>query len=530
MAFHHNFNPVHYERDNPIGHCAFYDQNSEYICDVCKSHNFSGGVYHCSTCLNGDFDMCEGCKFQGRTCFCGQASSMAHLKIIPGKERRYFNSPAAATDELDSEDLAAMTLSELIPGDTRPKPHLDNPELFPYYEKYIAYTDTHRNPSYDTFLCENEADYAAWEKEPYKTQRDSHESKASHYSELTNEILHFVKYSARSGTKGWEYQTSDGEVCDLLDLAMGTIVKMEEAYVDVSNMTDEMNKQWASKEIVGARNVGNMQHMTACEEWYVKAVTEEAASYHKQKYERTSDILKQVELIIKKAQTLEKFAFDSLVAKLNAEVEAIRTGQAFTSTSDQRMRALEALEKHAEIKQKLENSLFNFRRAHISIYRIHSIKERPENEVSARTECDTLLAGSTEAKEDKLRGIMNEYDLKVSKSLLPAVSSVSAAAPLSSSSIGSAYNPQVTALSQGLNTVPSSNSGYTAGQQSAQVISNPSSSSTGVTNPPRFQMPLSYYSNMLAQQHVTNMNIINNIGGGDTTYSFVNPTTGLKYW
>ncbi|KAH7066455.1 hypothetical protein FB567DRAFT_581779 [Paraphoma chrysanthemicola] len=44
---------------------------------------------------------------------------------------------------------------------------------------------------------------------------------------------------------------------------------------------------------------------------------------------------------------------------------------------------------------------------------------------------------------------------------------------------------------------------------------------------PKFQMPLSWYSNMLTQSHVTNMQVMNNVGGGSTNFHLANSSGGI---
>ncbi|OAL43512.1 hypothetical protein IQ07DRAFT_637026 [Pyrenochaeta sp. DS3sAY3a] len=52
---------------------------------------------------------------------------------------------------------------------------------------------------------------------------------------------------------------------------------------------------------------------------------------------------------------------------------------------------------------------------------------------------------------------------------------------------------------------------------------------TQVAPAPKFQMPYSWYSNMMTQQHVTNMQVMNNIAGGSTNFHLAN-SSGYKIW
>ncbi|KAK6516918.1 hypothetical protein TWF506_006802 [Arthrobotrys conoides] len=502
---------------------GLYDENSEYICDICKSHNFSGMVYHCNICLNGDFDMCESCQSQGRNCFCGHGGNITSLRIIPGKGRKY-GTIAGTGANIDLEDLAGTTLSDLLPLNLSLNDPLENSELLPYYQRFAAYTDTHRNPPYNTFLCNSTCEYEAWENESYKPQKTYYEQKFTDFGEILSETRHFAQYNARSGSRGWEYQTPDGEVVDTLDFVMHLIIKLEETHKDLSDLVDEMNKQWAAKEIYEARKNGNHQHVTVCEEWFSKVVREEAVNFQRSKYERLTETLKDMEIAVKKARALEKYACDAFIAKVSAEVDLIKSKGQFQSKHEERKKATDALKHHYDIRQKLEERLLNFRRAHINAYLAYRLSESPENNIAAKSECETSLTRATRMEEEAIRTIEEEYDARVIKSLLPAISSVSAMVP----ALPQYYSAPASQMSiQAPPLPPGGNNTSTA----VQTSNNPAS--TGPTtpgNPPKFQMPLSYYSNMLTQQHVTTMNIINNIAGGNTTYSVINPVTGLKYW
>ncbi|KAF3931022.1 hypothetical protein ABW20_dc0102785 [Dactylellina cionopaga] len=507
---------------------GLFDKNSDYTCDVCKSDYFSGALYHCTTCQNGDFDMCEPCRFQGRTCFCGQNSNgIVRLKIIPGKGRRYLTSESSA-DGVDSEDLAVIPFPELLPADISIKDHLENPELLPYYQRLQVYRDTHKNPPYNTHLCCSAAEYDDWENESYKPQQTFYEEKVAHFNNLLKDAVQFTKYSARSGMRGWEHQTSDGEVVDCLDLIMHIMLRIEETYEDLSNLTDEMNKQWTAKEIYVARSTGNQQHVTSCEEWFTAIIREERETFYKARYERISETLKDMEAVVRKAHAIEKFAFDALLAKVTIEVEAVKSGANSQLSYHERTKVVKVLEKHHDIRQKLEGRLFNFRKVHIKGYLDQRLAEYSVDEATVRAECDNLLSSATSAKVDAVKNITEEYDFKVSRTLLPTLSSVPTAAPpplYSSSTAGVTPNvhPQPST-----HRVDNGNPNLSIGQP---VQSNMQSPGTApAANPPRFQMPLSYYSNMLTQQHAVNMNVINNIAGGDTTYSVANPVTGIKYW
>lgn len=96
--------------------------------------------------------MCESCRAQSRSCFCGHDGNIITLRIIPGKGRKYGTMTGSGTN-IDPEDLAGTTLSNLLPLNMTLNDPLGNPELLPYYQRCTAYTDTHRNPPYNTFLC-----------------------------------------------------------------------------------------------------------------------------------------------------------------------------------------------------------------------------------------------------------------------------------------------------------------------------------------------------------------------------------------
>ncbi|EGX51587.1 hypothetical protein AOL_s00054g286 [Orbilia oligospora ATCC 24927] len=502
---------------------ALYDENSEYICDICKSHNFSGMVYHCSTCLNGDFDMCESCRAQGRNCFCVRSGNITPLRIIPGKGRKYGTIAGTGTN-IDPEDLAGTTLSDLLPLNITLNDPLENPELLPYYQRFAAYTDTHRNPPYNTFLCTSTHEYETWENESYKPQRAFYEQKIADFNEIVNEARHFAQYNARSGIKGWEYQTPDGELVDTLDFVIHLAIKLEETYKDLSDLVDEMNKQWAAKEIYEAQRNGNHQHVSVCEGWFSKVAREEAVNYLRSKYERLTETLKDLEIAVKKAQALEKYACDIVIAKASAEVDVIKSKGQFQSTHEERTKATDTLKHHYDIRQKLEERLLRFRRVHINSYLAYRLSESPENEIAAKSECETSLNGATRIEEEAIRSISEEYDIRVTKSLLPAISSVSAMVP----ALPQYYSAPASQTSIQPPPLPPQDGSASTTFQTSNGSAPTSTTVSG--NPPKFQMPLSYYSNMLTQQHVTTMNIINNIAGGNTTYSVINPITGLKYW
>ncbi|KAK6333639.1 hypothetical protein TWF730_003824 [Orbilia blumenaviensis] len=514
------------DKARPSDQSGLYDQNSEYICDICKSHKFSGMVYHCKTCLNGDFDMCEACQVQGRTCFCGHNGNLVTLRILPGTGRKY-GSANRTRGNIEPEDLAGKALIDLLPSQTTLNDPLSNPELLPYYQRFAVYTDTHRNPPYNTFLCTSTREYETWEDESYKPQKEFFEQKIADFSAILTETVHFSQYNARCGSKGWEYQTQDGEMVDALDFVLHLTLKLEETFRDLSDLVDEMNKQWAAKEINEARAMGNHQHVSSCEQWILKVMKEEAINHQRSKYERLTETLKGVEIATEKAQALEKYTCDFLAAKVAAEVEAIKLQGHFQSKHEERMKAADVLKHHYDIRQKLDERLLSFRRAHINAYLAYRLSESLENEVAAKAECEVSLNGAIQAKDGAIRTISEEYDNRITKSLLPAISSASAMVPaLPQYSVAS-----VTVNSSNIQQPPLPPQNITNNTMPVQTTANAAPSSTAVpTNQPKFQMPLSYYSNMLTQQHVTNMNIINNIAGGNTTYSLVNPVTGLKYW
>ncbi|KAK6356912.1 hypothetical protein TWF718_001250 [Orbilia javanica] len=506
----------------PPNQTGFYDENSEYICDVCKSHNFSGMVYHCKTCMNGDFDMCESCRAQGRGCFCGHGGNLIPLRIIPGKGRKYGTITGAGTN-IDPEDLAATTLADLLPSSMALNEPLENPDLLPYYQNFAAYTDTHRNPPYNTFLCGSTREYEMWEKESFQPQKSFYERKIADFGEILSDTRNFAQYTARSGSRGWEYQTTDGELIDTLDFIIHLNTKLEETYKDLSDLVNEMNKQWTAKEINEARASGNHQHASACEGWFSKVAREEKVNYQRSKYERLTETLKDVEVSVKKAQALENYACDIVIAKVTAEVDAIKSKGQFQSKHEERTKAAETLKHHYDIRRKLEERLLNFRRAHINTYLAYRLSESPETEMTVKSECEISLNGAMRTKEEAIRSISEEYDTRVTKSLLPAISGVSAMV----SSLPQYYSASAVQNSIQPPPLPPRNSSTSTALQNSGSTPN----GTAVSgNPPKFQMPLSYYSNMLTQQHVTTMNMINNIGGGNTTYSVINPITGLKYW
>ncbi|KAK6534157.1 hypothetical protein TWF281_005492 [Arthrobotrys megalospora] len=487
---------------NPTG---FYDENSDYICDVCKSHNFSGTVYHCKTCLNGDFDMCESCQLQGRSCFCGHSGNIISLRILPGKGRKYGTIPKGGT-VIELEDLAGTTLSDFLPSHVTFNDPFDNPELLPYYQRFAEYTDSHRNPPYNTFLCSSTREYEAWEREFYQPRKSFYERKVTDFRDILSDTRQFSRYTARSGLRGWEYRTPDGEMVDTLDFMIHLTIKLEETSKDLSDLADEMNKQWAAKEIYEAQSVGNFQHVRTCEEWFSKVTKEEAVNYQRSKYERLTDTLKDVETAVKKAQALEEYACDVLIAQVTAEVDAIKSNRQFQSKHEERTRATEVLKHHYDIRQKLEERQFNFRRAHINAYLAYRISESPQNEVTAKSECETSLNGATRARDEVIRSASEEYDARITKSLLPAIASVSATVPALPQYSTASMNPSSTQPPPLPPRDTSASTVHTSNNLTSTGTSAPS-------NPPKFQMPLSYYSNLLTQQHVVNMNIINNIGG-----------------
>ncbi|KAK6509638.1 hypothetical protein TWF481_004371 [Arthrobotrys musiformis] len=436
------YGPIARDAAQQSNQTGFYDENSEYICDICKSHNFSGTVYHCKTCMNGDFDMCESCRTQGRNCFCGHGGNIIPLRIIPGKGRK-CGAIAGLGANIDLEDLAATTLSDLLPINTKLNDPLENPELLPYYERFAAYTDTHRNPPYNTFLCSSAREYEAWENEAYNPQKSYYERKIADFGEILVEARHFAQYTARSGSKGWEYQTPDGELVDTLDFLIHLTIKLEETYKDLSDLD--------------------------------------------------------VEIAAKKAQALEKYSCDIIIAKVTAEVDAIKSNGQFQSKHEERTKAADTLKHHYDIRKKLEDRLLNFRRAQVNAYLTYRISESPEHEIAAKSECEISLNGATRMRDETIRSISEEYDARVAKSLLPAISSVSAMVPalpqynysasMSQTSYSTQPPPPLPPRDTNTNTV-------------AQTSSNSVPTSTASANPPKYQMPLSYYSNLLTQQHV----------------------------
>ncbi|RVD80562.1 uncharacterized protein DFL_008457 [Arthrobotrys flagrans] len=142
---------------------------------------------------------------------------------------------------------------------------------------------------------------------------------------MLSEARHFAQHTARSGSRGWGYQTPDEEFIDTLDFVIYLTIKLEETYKDLSDLVDEMNKQWAAKEIYEERANGNHQHVGACEGWFSKVAREEAVNHQRSKYERLTETLKHVEIVVKKAQALEKYACDIIIAKVVAEVDVIKS-------------------------------------------------------------------------------------------------------------------------------------------------------------------------------------------------------------
>lgn len=116
--------------------------------------------------------------------------------------------------------------------------------------------------------------------------------------------------------------------------------------------------------------------------------------------------------------------------------------------------------------------------------------------MAAKSECETSLNGATRTKDEAIRIVSKEYDARVTKSLLPAISSVSAMVP----ALPQYYSAPVSQTSVQPPPLPPRD---TSTSTAVQTSSNSTSASTNASgNPPKYQMPLSYYSNLLTQKHV----------------------------
>lgn len=379
-----------------------------------------------------------------------------------------------------------------------------NPDLSQYYTRLESLTSEHGFYVDEPYPSTRD-EFMNWGQTYHEPKKAFHQNRINRLQELLDEFAPYAKYSARAGFARWGYSTAFGEVVDGLNILLETINAIERETKKISDLENRRNELWVTVECTAARHRGDTNFVIQANEWFAKSIQEEKLSYCKGRYQRICERVKDFEEAVRRAEDLETLSAELLFERLDLEIEKIKTGSE-DSTVEQRQQAVLVLENYYSMRKSLAEKISDVIMLQVDWYQEVRMAEGTGDAVA---EGEDLRRGARRTRDTKTMALESEFENKVVQPLKRSMEA--AAAQIAQTQAAQAQASAATA---------------------SQAATAPAASSAGVANFPRpkFQMPYSYYSNMLTRQHVTNMNVINNIAGGNNSYSMYNPTTGIRYW
>ena len=562
-----------------------FDNNTDIYCDHCKQHLIPGVQWHCSFCAGGDFDLCDTCRRNGVSCFCG--TGLFQLTIIQGYGRErgvhyapsapfpgsqapvyptpayptpstyppttaypsYTSAPAAPsymiapaapiygasreaptgtpftppysppvsatashTPYASIPPTSSQPLSSVLPNSATLKDWTANPSLNAFLSRFMQYTKStqHTNPVYESIMCKTPEDYDAWLKNTHEPQDQWHEQIITCLTDLNESISMYIELKARSGLDIWAadaYPTKDGEVCDCFDIMGKVHQKIDELRKMQQDHQDDNNRQW-----VGSRGAQTEEDVKKLIALYTQAATENRINGAKAQMQRRIEFADLIRRMVTKADEKERIAFETVLA---ATSNAIASGVG--NDRDTLVKAVEVLGTHLEVRRSMQLRLAQAAMEQVAAehgYKVTQITEEAEEEALVQ-EGNRRLDEVELARDEILKKLADEWDFRVNKPIIPVVTSMSGGAQPTTSTGRPLYNPPTTSTSAasggtGSRSVTISRSiGFGHGAQATGPIPSPAASAPAPDPAVAggYAPPLSFYSNMLHQQHVVGFTI-----------------------
>lgn len=463
-------------------------------CESCHVKESAGTHWVCLGCKMAEYHICEGCYANEKRCPCGGFSTLLRLEFVPGVGRKpvageaqdYYGVPA---DPQHTQGNAAIQVEDLIPAQAKVcLPH-ENPRVSALHSD-IQLIVGRPTPSHQLMYVGDMATYFRWKSETYEPKVTSLRSMIEELDTLRKRLHAQAEESASLGAESWAFLTPHLEIGDVLDMLTLIERRAEDLYQEIQTMEELQVDLESTANSTQFYQAGNTVTGQQWEQWKEPTKKTLKRAFHKERSTRKkahSELLEKTAVLAETASDPQYEAVMDAIVRL----KAIRT----KTDCDILDRALTVLRCAKDSSIYIRELSFNARSEALQQEQVHG----PMAEAQWQDQ-DALLQHQ--------RNIIAKIDQE----------KIDASKKMQEHFVEFAEKPTLALLSAYLaaNGIP------TGGVAAAGM--------GGATKPGEFAMPYSYYQNMMTSMHATQMQVVNNIAGGNTNFHVANATTGQVLW
>ncbi|KAH7371668.1 hypothetical protein BKA66DRAFT_590660 [Pyrenochaeta sp. MPI-SDFR-AT-0127] len=402
-------------------------------------------------------------------------------------------------------DMATFSLAQLIPAATPMHLPRENVRLAQFYVDVDRLVNL-RVPDHETRYIASTRDFEKWIGEVYHPKMQAMESMRAGLEAFQQWLQAFAEDSCRLGTAAYDFLTPHLEIGDVFDLLILVEQRLEEIYSEFLTI-DELKIDIESN--TNAAECYNSDKTKYAQQWEAykdNTKTTARRNFHQARTLRKRVHLKKLTHYVTTANQVDTPPYEAIMKAITAipainsqqDVNVINRTQAILSTARDQGTYIDGLrfQAHSELMQQEE------------VYAPMVDADYSQHGALLQRQQQIITDMAQQAANQK-KAVEDHYIEWGSKPMLKLL--------------------DVFQGTQGLQTAMDNYNGTSHASTPASFVT-PIAQATGsvAAGPaPKFQMPLSRYSNMLTQQHVTNMQIMNNVGGGSTNFHLANSSGGI---
>ncbi|KAK4102220.1 hypothetical protein N658DRAFT_495574 [Parathielavia hyrcaniae] len=432
-----------------------------------------------------------------------------HQEAVDGAAQDYYGThhpPAEAGS-------TTAALAKLVPPQVRMRDPRENPRLEGFY------ADADRllgqpTPAHEYRYVVSVADLNSWLTDVYHPKRAALQALAGELESLQQRLHSFAEISAVIGPAGYHsFVTPVLELGDVLNLLLSVERRAEAVHQELLE-TDELRISLeAAAHAAACHGHGDWDGARRWDDWKGPAQRAARGTFHAQRTARKWDLATRLSGYYATAEQVNTPPYEAIMVELSrVEEEAL----SFSPRGGLDENDGAVLERALTILRVLRD--LGCHACSLS-WKARS-EAMQQDEVLARLETETADSMTFERRQmllQRQREIVEENEGRAER----------ANKAVADHFVQYGEAPVMRLLGR-------VNTGM-MGSNPPTATATATAGSSGVASPPTqparpgFQMPLSWYSNMLTSSHVTNMQVMNNVAGGSTNFHLANGYGQIKW-
>ncbi|KAK4124858.1 hypothetical protein N657DRAFT_336213 [Parathielavia appendiculata] len=432
-----------------------------------------------------------------------------HQEAVGGAAQGYYGThhpPAPGPNPAAPAEAGGTTaaLAKLVPPQVQMRLPRENPRLAGFYvdaDRLLSQP----TPMHESRYIASVADFNSWMTEVYHPKRAALQTLVSELESLQQRLHSFAEISAVIGPAGYHFLTPNLELGDVLDLLLSVERRAEEVHQDLLTMDDLKISLEATANATACYSHNDWDAARKWDEWKESSEMAAKRTFHSQRTVRKWDLASRLSNYYNTTEQVNTPPYEAIMLELSR----IESSLDPSSSLNENDRAV--LERALTILRVLKDQGCH---ACSLSWKARS-QALQQDEVFARLETEPATTMNYELREQLLqrqREIIEENEGQAER----------ANKAVTDHYVQYGEVPVMRLLGEVNRNSKSPTATATAG--SGGVVAPPTQSAR-----PSFQMPLSWYSNMLTSSHVTNMQVMNNIAGGSTNFHLANSYGQIKW-